>query len=129
MEMMKRILLITTVLFLTACESYQIYTYDMEVPVPNVEENKVKNLCNSLEVFSMEYNLVSQTPETSDVHCYFSTPKSEQHFIIIGARTLKNKTVVDIEGLTRNDIFINIKKQLENMLTNDFQGWYVNESK
>ena len=80
-------------------------------------------MCELLSSIADAHNLEPRDPTRSGTKCYFSD--SDMNNLVLGARTLNEQLVVDVEAFNRMREFRSLSQDLEEMLQKNYSGKYL----
>ena len=113
-------------MLLTGCDTFPRATYSLGSEAVYKAQGEVSTLCERLSSLANAHNLEQRSPRRSGTQCYF--PDSDTHSLVLGARTLNEQLVVDVEAFNRMEEFRSLNQDVEEMLQGNYPGKYLRVS-
>ena len=113
-------------MLLAGCDTFPRVTYSLGSEVVYKAQGDVSTLCERLSSVANAHNLEQRSPRRSGTQCYFSD--SDMHSLVLGARTLNEQLVVDVEAFNRMEEFRSLNQDVEEMVQGNYPGKYLRVS-
>jgi len=123
---MNRSTILILIMLLAGCDTFPRVTYSLGSEVVYKAQGDVSTLCERLSSVANAHNLEQRSPRRSGTQCYFSD--SDMHSLVLGARTLNEQLVVDVEAFNRMEEFRSLNQDVEEMLQGNYPGKYLRVS-